>query len=100
MSTQFTQKPLLKAIWQQPDWPNFKLQGLGVQDALLRARKKQGEVIGQANAIGLQGAQDLIQSRYVQEIIATSAIEVTGVISHCSAKTSHVTCRKPSGFLL
>jgi Fic family protein len=75
MSTQFTQKPLLKAIWQQPDWPNFKTQGLGVQDALLRARKKQGKVIGQANAIGLQGAQELIQSRYVQEIIATSAIE-------------------------
>jgi Fic family protein len=75
MSTQFTQKPLLKAIWQHSDWPNFKTQGLGVQDALLRARKKQGEVIGQANAIGLQGAQELIQSRYVQEIIATSAIE-------------------------
>jgi Fic family protein len=75
MSTPFIPKPSIKAIWQQPDWPNFKTQGLGVQDALLRARKKQGEVIGQANAIGLQGAQELIQSRYVQEIIATSAIE-------------------------
>ena len=75
MSTQFKQKPILKAIWQQSDWPNFKAKGLGVQDALLRARKKQGEVIGQANAIGLKGAQELIQSRYIQEIIATSAIE-------------------------
>jgi len=75
MSTPFIPKPSIKAIWQQPDWPNFKIQGIGVQDALLRARKKQGEVIGQANAIGLQGAQELIQSRYVQEIIATSAIE-------------------------
>jgi len=75
MSTQFTQKPILKAIWQHSDWPNFKAQGLEVQDALLRARKKQGEVIGQANAIGLKGAQELIQSRYIEEIIATSAIE-------------------------
>jgi len=75
MSTQFKQKLILKAIWQQSDWPNFKAQGLRVQDALLRARKKQGEVIGQANAIGLKGAQELIQSRYIQEIIATSAIE-------------------------
>ena len=75
MSTPLTPKSSLKAIWQHPDWPNLKEQGLGVQDALLRARKKQGEVIGQANAIGLQGAQDLIQSRYIQEIIATSAIE-------------------------
>lgn len=75
MSTSLTPKPRIKAIWQQSDWPNFKSQGLAVQDALLRARKKQGEVIGQANAIGLQGAQELIQSRYVQEIIATSAIE-------------------------
>jgi Fic family protein len=75
MSTPLIQKTNLKAIWQQSDWPNFKAQGLGVQDALLRARKKQGEVIGQANAIGLKGAQELIQSRYIQEIIATSAIE-------------------------
>jgi Fic family protein len=75
MSTPLIPKSSLKAIWQHPDWPNFKIQGLGVQDALLRARKKQGEVIGQANAIGLQGAQDLTQSRYVQEIMATSAIE-------------------------
>ena len=57
MNTTLTPKPSLKAIWQHPDWPNFKAQALGVQDALLRARKKQGEVIGQANAIGLQGAQ-------------------------------------------
>ncbi len=75
MKTPLTPKTSLKAIWQHPDWPNFKAQALGVQDALLRARKKQGEVIGQANAIGLQGAQELIQSRYIQEIIATSAIE-------------------------
>jgi Fic family protein len=75
MSTSLPPKTPIKAIWQQPDWPNFKVQGLRVQDALLRARKKQGEVIGQANAIGMQGAQELIQSRYIQEIIATSAIE-------------------------
>lgn len=75
MSTPLIPKTTFKAIWQQSDWPNFKAQGLGVQDALLRARKKQGEVIGQANAIGLKGAQELIQSRYIQEIIATSAIE-------------------------
>lgn len=75
MSTKFNQKPTLKAIWQQLHWPNFKADGLGVQGALLRARKKQGEVIGQANALGLKGAQELIQSRYIQEVIATSAIE-------------------------
>lgn len=41
----------------------------------MSARKKQGEVIGQANAIGLKGAQELIQDRYIQEVLATAAIE-------------------------
>ena len=32
-------------------------------------------MLGQANAIGLRGAQELIQSAYIQEVISTSAIE-------------------------
>jgi len=62
-------------IWQRADWPNFAATNPAVRDALLDARRKQGEVLGQANAIGLRGAQELVQSAYIQEVISTSAIE-------------------------
>ena len=62
-------------IWQQADWPSFVATNPAVREALLDARRKQGEVLGQANAIGLKGAQELVQSTYIQEVISTSAIE-------------------------
>lgn len=75
MNPKFTQKSTRKPIWQLAEWPNFHARNPAVREALLSARKKQGEVIGQANAIGLKGAQELIQDRYVQEVLATAAIE-------------------------
>jgi Fic family protein len=68
-------KNISSLIWQQADWPSFAATNPAVRDALLDARRKQGEVLGQANAIGLRGAQELIQSAYIQEVISTSAIE-------------------------
>ena len=68
-------KNISSLIWQQADWPSFAATNPAVRGALLDARRKQGEVLGQANAIGLRGAQELIQSAYIQEVISTSAIE-------------------------
>lgn len=75
MNQKLPQKSIRKPIWQLAEWPNFHARNPAVREALLSARKKQGEVIGQANAIGLKGAQELIQDRYVHEVLATAAIE-------------------------
>ena len=64
-----------KVIWQAKQWPHFTATNPKVREVLLRARKKQGEVIGKATAIGLKGVEELVQAIYVQEVMATSAIE-------------------------
>ena len=68
-------KPLQSLIWQHQGWPHFVASSPKVREALLNARRKQGEVLGKANAIGLRGAEELVQSAYIQEVLSTSAIE-------------------------
>lgn len=68
-------KNIPSLIWQQAGWPNFTATNPRVRDALLEARRKQGEVLGQANAIGLKGGEELVEFAYIQEVISTSAIE-------------------------
>jgi len=71
-------KPIHKGrqvIWQSKQWPHFTVNDLQVKDALLDARRKQGQVLGKANAIVLKGARELAQEMYIQEVMATSAIE-------------------------
>ena len=64
-----------QVIWRSKQWPHFTVNDLQVKDALLDARRKQGQVLGKANAIGLVAAGELAQEMYIQEVMATSAIE-------------------------
>ena len=68
-------KPLQNLIWQHQAWPHFAASSPKVREALLNARRKQGEVLGKANAIGLRGAEELVQSAYIQEVLSTAEIE-------------------------
>jgi Fic family protein len=58
-------------IWQKKDWPNFKWKAEDLLPALGKARRVQGQVIAQADFIGLAAQAALI----VEEAFTTSAIE-------------------------
>jgi Fic family protein len=62
-------------IWQLKGWPKFTTTSVGVDAALLQARKWQGEVIGRAAAVGLAQSGSVLQEVMTQEVIATAAIE-------------------------
>lgn len=66
------QNPL---IWQLPDWPFFKLTTPEADAALRDARLAQGKIIGMAAAIGFGQVADVTKEMFVQEVLATSAIE-------------------------
>lgn len=62
-------------IWQQPDWPHLRYDAAAASSALLRARELKGEVGGMARAIGLEGLDKVEQELWMQEAVATAAIE-------------------------
>ncbi|MDP1687638.1 Fic family protein [Hydrogenophaga sp.] len=62
-------------IWQSPDWPRLTASANEVATALLQARQRQGELIGQCAAVGLDATAPTLRELWVQEAIATSAIE-------------------------
>lgn len=62
-------------LWQRKDWPKLRADHPSVTQALLVARRRQGELIGKAQAIGLDPTGTTIQEVFVQEVMATSAIE-------------------------
>jgi Fic family protein len=62
-------------IWQQAAWPNFVVNANKVTESLMMARQSQGKLLGMANAIGVSVVEDITHNRYVQEVIATCAIE-------------------------
>lgn len=61
--------------WQQPDWPQLRYDAAAASPALLRARELKGEVSGMARAIGLEGLVEAEQELWMQEAVATAAIE-------------------------
>ena len=65
--------PLL--IWQATDWPRLTAPAAEVATALLEARQRQGELIGQCAAVGLDATAPTLRELWVQEAVATSAIE-------------------------
>lgn len=67
-----TKRPL---IWQLPDWPSLKALAPGVTTAQLDARQWLGQVQGQYSALGLDPAAASVQDLWLQEVLATSAIE-------------------------
>ncbi|MDM0039901.1 Fic family protein [Variovorax sp. J22G21] len=62
-------------IWQQPDWPQLHFDFAAAGPALLRARELKGQANGMARAIGLESMDAIAQELWMQEAVATAAIE-------------------------
>ena len=62
-------------IWQLPGWPNLHVEESSLTGAIGRARQEQGKVIGLAQAIGMPGMAQVTRDIWVDEAIATAAIE-------------------------
>jgi len=63
------------AIWQQAAWPTLAFDAASLAPDLDLARLAQGKLLGLLDAIGLGQVQELRQESWVQEALATAAIE-------------------------
>ncbi len=70
-----TQNPSPRYIWQHPAWPEFTLDAAALAPALDQARLEQGRLLGLLGAIGLEQANTVQRELWVQEALATAAIE-------------------------
>jgi Fic family protein len=64
-----------KYIWQQPGWPALRYDLATLAPELSAARRAQGTVLGLAEAVGLEQLAGITNAIWVDEIIATAAIE-------------------------
>ena len=62
-------------LWQLKEWPRFKVQEAKLRAALVSARLEQGKVMGLARAIGMTDLPHVAQEIWVDEALATAAIE-------------------------
>lgn len=62
-------------VWQQPGWPALVFEASALEHDLNLARLEQGRLLGQMQAIGLAEAQAITGELWVQEAMATAAIE-------------------------
>lgn len=62
-------------IWQHPGWPTLVFDGATVAHDLHVAHLQMGRLLGLLDAIGLTDAQEITRELWVQEAIATAAIE-------------------------
>ena len=62
-------------IWQHPAWPQLTLDAVALAPALDLARLEQGRLLGLLGAIGLEQAHAVQRELWVQEALATAAIE-------------------------
>jgi len=62
-------------IWQHPGWPTLVFDAGAVAHDLTVAHLQMGRVLGLLDAIGLTDAQEITRELWVQEAIATAAIE-------------------------
>ena len=69
---QATQPPY---IWQQPGWPKLVFDSGVVAYDLYLANVQMGRMLGLLDAIGLSDTQEITRDLWVQEAIATAAIE-------------------------
>ncbi len=74
MSTNFSPSQP-RYIWQQANWPAFTVDASVLADALNAAKLEQGRLLGQLEAIGLAHMQDISRELWVQDTLATAAIE-------------------------
>jgi Fic family protein len=70
-----TTPPPSAFIWQLPGWPNLAFDPQACAGDLTQARLQQGRLLGLLDAIGLDGARHISQTLWVQEAVATAAIE-------------------------
>src|SRR6266511_3586960 len=64
--------PQLSFVWTHPDW---RSDAALLAAPLAAARKSQGRVIGKAQAIGLDLIREALHAIWVDEALATAAIE-------------------------
>ena len=62
-------------IWQHRAWPHLTFDAAALAPALDQARLEQGRLLGQLGAIGLEQANAVQLELWVQEALATAAIE-------------------------
>lgn len=62
---------MTKYIWQSKTWPQFSWSDSEILNALAMARKKQGQILGQAKFLALKEQAEIL----INETVATSAIE-------------------------
>jgi len=62
-------------IWQHSAWPQLKFNAAALATALDQARLEQGRLLGLLGAIGLEQANAVQRELWVQEALATAAIE-------------------------
>lgn len=65
----------LHYIWQHPAWPQLTFDAAALAPALDQARLEQGRLLGLLSAIGLEQANAVQRELWVQEALATAAIE-------------------------
>jgi Fic family protein len=74
MPTATTHTPL-RYIWQHSAWPQLAFDATALAPALDQARLEQGRLLGLLCAIGLEQANAVQRELWVQEALATAAIE-------------------------
>ena len=62
-------------IWQHRAWPQLSFDAAALAPALDQARLEQGRLLGLLGAIGLEQANAVQRDLWVQEALATAAIE-------------------------
>jgi Fic family protein len=62
-------------IWQQPDWPRFRVREAEIASPLTAAHLAQGRVTGKAQALGLAAVAGAAGEIWTAEALATAAIE-------------------------
>jgi Fic family protein len=62
-------------IWQHSAWPQLTFDAAALAPALDQARLEQGRLLGLLGAIGLEQANAVQRELWVQEALATAAIE-------------------------
>lgn len=67
--------PKTRYIWQQKNWPALTVNSVELAAALDSARLEQGRLLGQLDAIGLAQMAEISREVWVQDTLATAAIE-------------------------
>lgn len=62
-------------IWQHPGWPKLLFDAEALANDLNLAHLQQGRLLGLLDAIGMAPAQEVARELWVQEAMATAAIE-------------------------